>query len=258
MIPSVDTASENKVENTLNKEKVESDLTHSQVDTKMNQQTETKSEEMKEDPNWRAFREARKKDKAEREAAEKRASEKEAEALALKAAMEAILNKNHSHTAPQQHFNDYTPEETEDERIEKKVQAAIAKREAEAERLREQREQQEFPQRLQQHFPDFNQTISDENQDYLVYHYPEVAELIRRAPEGYDKWQCIYKTIKKLVPNSQNSRKDAAKAETNFNKPKSMSSTGVTPPGDTRSSAILTEERRAANWARMQKTMKAV
>src|SRR5271169_6729948 len=56
---------------------------------------EVKTEESKtEDPNWKAFREARKKDRADREAAEKRAADKEAEVTALKAAMEAAFSKS--------------------------------------------------------------------------------------------------------------------------------------------------------------------
>src|SRR5579864_4932138 len=149
MMPSVDTTSENKVENTLNKENTESNSSQPQADTKPSQQAENKPEETKEDPNWRAFREARKKDKAEREAAEKRAAEKEAEAQALKAAMEAILNKGQHQAYQQPQHNDYVPEETEDERIDKKVQAALAKKEAEYEKHRQEREMQEYPQRLQ-------------------------------------------------------------------------------------------------------------
>jgi hypothetical protein len=217
-------------------------------------QTEAKPE----DPNWKAFREARKKDRLEREAAERKAAEKEAEIAALKAAMEAAFSKtppNPSYNAPYSHDE---REESEDERIEKKVQEAIRKREAEAERQRREQEQREYPQRLEQIYSDFNNVISSENLDYLEYHYPEIANPLKRIPDGFDKWSDIYKAIKKFVPNHTSAKKDAAKAESNFAKPKSMSSASVTQPGEVQSNSRLTEERRAANWERMQKLLKSV
>jgi hypothetical protein len=149
-------------------------------------------------------------------------------------------------------------EETEDERIEKKVQAAIAQREAQYEQQRQQRELQEYPQKLVQNFPDFNQTVSQENLDYLDFHYPEVSRPLQRLGDGFDKWADIYRAVKKFVPNSNTAKKEAAKAEANYNKPKSISSIGVTQPGEAQTSARLTEERRAENWARMQRTLKGV
>lgn len=221
------------------------------------QTSEAAPQEKPEDPNWKAFREARKQDRLIREAAERKAAEKEAEAQALKAAMEALISKENPH---QQRQNDYGygTDETEDERIEKKVQAALAAREAEAARIRQQREAQEYPQRLQQNFPDFQQAISSENLDYLEYHYPEVARPLQRLADGYDKWHDIYKAVKKFVPNNQTARQEAARADANFNKPKSMATTNVSSPGEAVGSARLTEERRAANWARMQKAMKGL
>lgn len=213
--------------------------------------------ETQEDPNWRAFREARKKDRAEREAAEKRATEKEREALALKAAMESLLNKNNQ--PAQASYSSYgEQEETEDERIEKKVQAAIAAREADAERKRHEKEQIEYPQRLAKDYADFHQTISPENLDYLDFHYPEVSQVLNRLPDSYDKWASVYKNVKKFVPNSANARKDAIRAESNFNKPKSMSTTNITHTGETAGNNRITEERKAENWARMQARLKSV
>ena len=211
-------------------------------------------EEVKEDPNWRAFREARKKDRQEKEAAERRAAEKEAEAAALKAAMEAAFAKS----TPQQPQYGYEPEETEDDRIEKKVQAALAAREAAYERERVQREKQEYPERLRQSYPDFSQIVSTENLDYLEYHYPEVAGPLRRLPDDYHKWADIYRAVKKFVPNNTTAKKDAARADANSTKTRSMSSTGVTQPGEAMTSARLTEERRASNWERMQRTLKGL
>jgi hypothetical protein len=253
---------ENKVENTLQQEKVDTNVSQQKSDTNLIKQTrENKpTDATQEDPNWRAFREARKKDRAEKEAAEKRAAEKEAEVAALKAAMEAAF-KASTPPAQQQYYPEqgqYQHEETEDERIEKKVQAAIAIREAAAEKARIEREHQEYPTKLTKAFPDFHQTISQDNLDYLDYHYPEVSRPLQRLQDGFDKWSDIYQAIKKFVPNNTNSKKEAAKADANFSKPKSISSTGVTQPGEAVTSARLTEEKRAANWERMQKILKGV
>ena len=106
-------------------------------------------------------------------------------------------------------------------------------------------------------YPDFHQVTSQDNIDYLEYHYPEIASSLGRQPDSLEKFSDIYKTIKKLVPNISNAKKDAAKADANFAKPKSMSTMGSTQNMDG-NSARLTEERRAANWERMQKTLKGL
>jgi hypothetical protein len=252
------TSNENKLENAPSQDKVDVIPQQNQVDTKQQQkQPENKESEPPEDPNWRAFREARKKDRSEKEAAERKAVEKEAEIAALKAAMEAAFAKN----IPVQNQSvsyGYDHEETDDEKIEKKVQAAISAREAAYEKQRLEREHQEYPQRLQQNFPDFNGTISQENLDYLDYHYPEVARPLQRLRDGYDKWSDIYLAIKKFVPNNTTAKKEAARADVNFSKPKSISSSSITQPGEAMSAARLSEERKAANWARMQNTLKGV
>ncbi len=213
--------------------------------------------ETAEDHNWKAFREARKKDRAEKEAAEKRASEKEAEASALKAAMEAAFAREARNTQ-RIDPSTYESDETEDERIEKKVQAALAAREAQAERARNEREQQEYPQRLAREYPDFHQMINSENLDYLEYHYPEVASPLRRLPDNYEKWLDIYRAVRKFVPNGVNAKKESDKATANLQRPKSMSSTGISQVGEASGGAKLTEERKAANWERMQKLLKGL
>jgi hypothetical protein len=247
---------ENNAEQPLEQAKVDTNMNQQKVDTNLTQQPEKKDDGNNEDPNWKAFREARKKDRAEREAAETRAREKEAEAIALKAAMEAAF-ANQPRVNQQNQYSEDSQEETEDQRIEKKVQAAIASREAKAEQERLSREQQEYPQRLAQSYPDFHQTIAQENLDYLDYHFPEVSRPLQRLPQGFDKWSDIYQAIKKFVPNT-NAKKDAARADNNFIKPKSMSSTGITQPGEIKSASIISEERKAANWARMQQVLKGV
>ena len=245
-----------------NLQKVDTNVIQQNVDTNLTQkvatdQEATKTEEVQEDPNWKAFREARKKDREERQAAEKRAAEKEIEVAALKAAMEAALSTNSAQNSRYQYEN--TPhEETEDERIEKKVQAAIAQREAAAEKARLEREHQEYPNRLTQTFPDFNNTIAQENLDYLDYHYPEVSKPLQSLQDGFDKWAHIYRAVKKFVPGHSTAKKDSARADANFAKPKSMSSIGVTQNKEAVAGNRLTEDRKAQNWERMQKLLKGI
>lgn len=254
-------STENTIENTPSQDKVEANVLQNPIDNKPEQTaTENKATEEKEDPNWRAFREARKRDRSEKEAAEKRAVEKEAEVTALKAAMEAAFAKGSVQVQPQSYAyqNEYQHEETEDERIEKKVQAAIAAREAAAERARVEREQQEYPQRLAQAYPDFHNTIVSDNLDYLEYHYPEIVGPLKRLPDDFNKWADIYRAIKRFVPNATTAKKEAMRAENNFNKPKSISSAGLTQTAEGMGSTYLTEERKAANWARMQRALKGL
>lgn len=221
-----------------------------QLNNTQNQATEN------EDPNWRSFREARKKDVAEREAAQKKAQEKEAEVAALKAAMEAAFSKG----SPQQQQSYYqeSHDETEDERIEKKVQAAIAAREREYEKSRLERERSELPQRLSREFPDYASVVNEENGAYLEYHHPELYRSLLRQPESFESCSDIYKVVKKLVPNAGTSKREAEKANANFAKPKSIASTGLTQTGEAVGSSRLSEDKKAENWARMQRLLKGV
>lgn len=255
----INDAVDNTVQTPLAQEKVDTNLAQPQTDTTQNQKTETNQvtiPEPVENPDWRAFREARKKDRAEREAAEKRAAEAAEKAEAMKAAMEALLSRN----APQQQQNAAwgQEEETEEQRISKLVDMRLAAKEAEYARQREEEERKHYPQRLQQNFPDLNQVLSQENLDYLDYHYPEVSRPLQRLQEGYDKWSDIYAAVKKFVPNQANAKRDVAKAESNFQKPRSMSAAAMSQPESQPGSHVLTEEKRQANWARMQRLLKGV
>lgn len=228
-----------------------------------NQQQKTleSGTETSEDPNWRAFREARKKDRADKEAAERRAAEKEAEATALKAAMEAAFSK--SAPTPQAYQQYYgmneQPEESEEQRIEKKVEAILAQREKLYAQQQAEREMKEYPNRIQKEFPDFRQVCSQENLDYLDYHYPEVSRPLQRLGDGFDKWHDIYHAVKKFIPNQAHAKKDMARADLNSNKPRSISSTSPSPTGEKgRETLQDIEQRRAENWARMQRMRKGV
>lgn len=207
--------------------------------------------------NWRKFREEREKERRQLEAERKHREDKEKEAAALKAALEAITNK------PQQNQQQFSTsdfqyeDESEEQRIEKKVAAAIEKREREAEAKRREQETRDLPNNLQKTFGDFNQTCTTENLDYLEFHYPEIANAYRYMPDGFDKWASIYKSVKKFVPNAD-SKKDAARADKNLAKPQSGSVTGVSQTGTTKAAMVMDDSRKAANWERMQRVMKGL
>jgi hypothetical protein len=198
--------------------------------------------------NWRKFREVRENERKVAEENAKAAAKSQAEAVALKAAMEALLDKKQ----PQQQQSQ--EDMTEDQRIEHKIEQRIQAREREYQQQRMEREKAEVPNRLQSTYKDFNQVCTKENLDYMEYHYPEVAAAFGMQEDSFDKWNNIYKAVKRFVPNTDSS-KDAAKAERNFNKPQSMAVPGATPTGDS-APQKLDDKRRADNWARMQKTMK--
>jgi hypothetical protein len=227
------------------------------------QKQDTKEPETPEDPNWRAFREARKKDRAEKEAAERRASEKDQEVAALKAAMEAAFSAKQapSPASYQQYYgmNQEQTEETEEQKIERKVNELLARKEEQYKKQQIEEEQREYPRRLMRDFPDFGQVCSQENLDYLDFHYPEISRPLQRLGEGYDKWHDTYHAVKKLIPNHSTAKKEAIRADINSNKPRSISSSVPSPTGEKmQESWQSVESRRAENWARMQKVMKGV
>lgn len=242
---------------------VDSNLTQQNAQNPQQNTSENKEIESA-DPNWRAFREARKKDRAEKEAAERRAAQKEEEAAALRAAMEAAFAKSGpSPQAYQQYYGmnqvNEQPEETEEQRIERKLNEMLAKREEKWRKEQAEQEMREYPNRLKKDFPDIAQVVSQENLDYLDFHYPEISRPLQRLPDGYDKWHDTYHAIKKFIPNHSTAKKEAIKADINSNKPRSISSTGPSPTGETvRETWQEIEARRAERWARMQRTMKGV
>lgn len=214
-------------------------------------QTEESSPKNSQD--WQKFREARAQERKRAEELARQSEKNAQEAAALKAALEAIVNKP---VQQQQNSYDYS-EETEEQKIEKKVTEALAKREAEYERQRKEKEHQEFPQRLQSNFTDFNQVCTTENLDYLEYHYPEVAEAFKNAPDGYNKWAAVYKAVKRFVPNIDG-KKDVKRAEANLAKPQSISSSVASTGGQGVGAVRLDDSRKRANWERMQRQMKGL
>lgn len=220
--------------------------------TENNQQPIEKKIEEEQEPenvneiNWKRFREQQKKERQEKAAIEKRAQEKEQEAAALKAAMEALIKPT-----PQNEEGD----DTEEQRIAKIVKATLTAEMQRVEAERQRKEHSQLPNRLAQIHPDFNQVCTEENLDYLKYHYPEVEKALSYAPEGVEKWSDVYKAVKRLVPNLF-SKKDEAKIDRNMAKPKSVSA-GLSNTGDS-APVYLDDAKRAANWERMQRAMKGV
>lgn len=209
-------------------------------------------QEQIEDKNWAAIREQRKADRKAREEAEKRAREKAEEAAALKAALEAIANK------PSPVFNTgYQEEETEEQRLDRIVESRLKQREEQQKKERHEKEMREFPTMLRQKYPDFEKVCTAENLDYLDYLDPDIGEPYKYMPEGFKKWELIYKEVKKNIPNLD-IKKEAAKIDKNLSKPGSISSAGTTQPPSTGSSNILSEQRKQENWARMQRDRKGL
>lgn len=219
------------------------------------EQSETKEPAREEanDVNWRQFRQQRAKEREEKIEAEKRLADKEREALALKAAMESLLSRSGSTNS---HQGDQEVEESEDQRIQKKVDRALEEREKKYQVERAKTEAAELPQKLSSTFSDFNKVCSQENLDYLEYHYPEIWSGFKHSQGNFDVWAGLYKTIKRLVPTTD-TRKELAKIEKNLSKPQSMSSPGVAQTGDN-APTELTEQRRKDNWDRMKKAMRSV
>jgi hypothetical protein len=217
----------------------------------------TETIETPEQINWKKFREQREFERKAKEAADKRASDKEAEANALKAAMEALLNKQPYQSNNNAHHYEEEHEETEEQRIDKKVAAALQREREKIKEENKRHEQETFPQRLNETFPDFKRLCNIENLDYLDYHYPEITAAYKHMPDGYEKWASVYKVVKRFVPNTE-SHKEMKKMDNNLSKPQSASSTGLANASSGMPQIRLDEDKKAANWARMQKALKGI
>lgn len=202
--------------------------------------------------NWRKFREVRDQERKAKEESDRIAAQKSAEAEALKKAMEALLNKPQSQQTQQSYVSH--DEMTDEQRIEALIDSRFKQRMQQEEQARLQRDAEEAPYRLKREYKDYDQVCSQENLDYVAFHYPEVANAFTGRPDGYEKWVDIYKAVKRFVPNPD-SKKDSQKADKNFTKPQSMSVPGVAQTGDT-APQKLDDKRRADNWSRMQRIMK--
>ncbi len=224
----------------------------------VNQEAENKAVSQEENPsqiNWKKFREAREQERRQhelerkqREEAEKRAREREEEAKALKAALEAVINK------PATHHDHEQSEESDEQKIQKHVEAALSKREQQYEKEKQEREQKELPVKLNTTYKDFDKVCSTENLDYLEFHYPEIAVAYKHMPDSFEKWAGIYQSVKRFVPNTD-SKKDQNKADRNLMKPQALSSAGKSQTGDS-APYFLDEQKKSNNWERMRKVMR--
>lgn len=200
--------------------------------------------------NWAVFRQERERDRKARMDAEKLAEMKQAEAQALKAAMEALIAK------PQQYQQDpqFHVEQTDEEMIDKKVQAALERERHKVNEEKKQRDKAELPGKLESTFRDFNKVCTAENLDYLDYHYPEVSKAFQYMPDGFEKWSSVYQAVKRFVPVEH--KEDSRRLEQNNMKPKTTAPqiTDTKPQG---APWILTEERKAENRRRMEKERKS-
>lgn len=232
------------------------DKDNQNLDLQQQENVEVKKEEQEESAeniNWKKFREAREQERKARELAEKRAREKEEEAAALKAAMEALVDKPGRRSREDEFYDG--EEEDEDAKLQKKLDKLLQERETVIERKRQEQEQKELPMKLAQAYNDFEKVCTSENLDYLEYHYPELATPFKHMPDSFEKWSSLYKAIKRFIPN-MDSQKDAKKAEKNLKSPQSISSPGKVPSSD-QAPTYLDEQRRKDNWARMQRIMKS-
>lgn len=206
-------------------------------------------EETKEDRNWKKFREEREKERKQLADERKRREEAEKQAAAMKSMVEAITNKPTTDV--------YIPDQDEDEdRVKKLVSAELQKIEAKRQEEQRTRDQAELPHKLAQTYPNFSEVCSDENLDYIQYHYPEIYNTFKVAPDSFDKWGNVYKAVKRLVPNPS-SQRDEKKIEQNLKKPQSISLPGVASTSES-IPYKLDEKRRADNWARIQRTLKGI
>lgn len=211
---------------------------------------EIKSESNK--ANWAKFREDREKDRKARADAEQLAQEKSKEADALKAAMEALIDKQ----PQQQQQNQYgLDDEDETTRIANLVAEAIKNERIRNEAETKKKEIEELPQKLAAEMKDFTQVCSSENLDYLEFHFPEIAAPYRYMPDSYEKWSLVYNAIKKHVPYGSKGQ-DAKRIEQNLQRPQAHNTT-ISDSSPTPSSSKLSEERKMENWRRMQNDIKS-
>lgn len=213
-------------------------------------QSEVAQEETQEQINWRKFRQQREEEAKRAREAEELAAKRAAEAEALKAALDAVLNK------PTQNHVQYETDEDEETIFRKRVERLLAEKQEVERRQREEEERKQLPVKLQQTYGDFQAVCTQENLDYLEYHYPEVAAGLQYMPDSFDKWSTVYKAVKRFVPNT-NGQKAMQKVEQNLSKPQSVN-TGLSSTSDVSPVLHLDEDKKRKNWERMRRLSKGI
>jgi hypothetical protein len=227
-------------------------------------------EETQEQINWRKFRESREKERLEKEKEleeqKNKAKQAEEQAKAFKEALDAMMANDKPQAQEASIPSSFDLEaidmptgkeikEYTQKSINEGIQKGLEKYLAEQQRVQQEREKQDLPKRIRGAHKDFDEVCSQENLDYLEYHYPEITSAFSHMPDSLDKWTNVYKAVKKFVPNI-NSNPDKAKADKNLNKPQSVSS--VSTESGQNFSKGLPQSRRDQNWERMQKIMKGL
>lgn len=217
--------------------------------------------------NWRKFREERAKERAQKEEELKQATERqkqqEEQIRAYREALEQVMDKPDTGSLSQKEQDKIIADLMDEDIptgadikgfinqvVPKIVDNVLQTRDQQLEEERRRREAQEMPVRLQREHKDFSNIVTQENLDYLEYHYPEVAETLGSLPNSYDKWSKVYKTVKRLVPDGE--RKDVARMERNSQKPQSMASTSAASTSEVAPGRRLTDAQKAENYRLMR------
>jgi|AntAceMinimDraft_18_1070375.scaffolds.fasta_scaffold20542_2 hypothetical protein len=206
-------------------------------------------EETQEEINWKKYREDNKKNKKAREDAEEKAAQKAQETEDLKRALEEVVNKKtYSHEQEDE-------DEDESTRINKEVERILAIKDSEREKARAEKELTALPQKLASSHKDFNDVCSEDNLLYFEYHFSDLATSFKYMPDSFEKWDNLYKAIKRVMPDASKKKHYDAVAEKNLNAPKSHA-TAAGAPKSTSVRAGLSQEAKNANWLAMKERMK--
>lgn len=215
------------------------------------------------DEGWRQFAENRAREREARQERERKEREKADE---LKKLQEILgLNAPANETAAEKKEREQRIESLKEidlptgQDVESFVYTIIDKvlneRDQKRQQERQQEEQRSYPQRLSRDYPDIKEVVSQENLDYLEYHYPEIAEMYGNMPDGYDKYSKLYSTMRKLIP--QTNKTAAERAKRNLSAPQATGGRSATPSRDARATGLSKEQKRA-NYERMLREMKMV
>jgi len=232
-------------------------------------------QETPEQINWRNFRQAkeaqRKRDEdaaRERDQLKAQAQRSAEEKLALQQALDAALSaRGNTNGISQQQKediiqgldpNDIPTGAQVSQYVQKAIQEGLAKALQEQKQMTWQEQEKKRMDNIDKEIPDFNSVLSKDNMDYLEYHYPSVFQAMKDQPESYNKYKGAYETVKKLVPNL-NSSQNAARAEHNLAKPKSLSTPGVSSQSDQKQQMwSMSNQERQANYESMLKRIKGI
>ena len=229
----------------------------------------TTDQETPEQINWRKFRETREQERVSSqkgiEEEKKKTKAAQDQAQAFKDALDSVMNKETpQQSAVAEPLSDFgsldmpTGKEVMEytqKSINEGIQKGLEKYVMEQQRVQKEKEQQNLPKRLKESHENFDKICSQENLDYLEYHYPEVAVPFSKMKDDFSKWSNIYKAIKRFVP-TPDAKADKDKIDKNLNRPQSASAVSINADSD--NSKGVSMNKRQQNWQRMQKIMKGM